>query len=59
MQTFDQSLAALLEAGEVSFEEAMVHASRPSDFALHQRGVLADKAAEKVSPFLRARRRRL
>ncbi|HUF28994.1 MAG TPA: PilT/PilU family type 4a pilus ATPase [Gemmatimonadaceae bacterium] len=36
-QTFDQHLAELVNAGEVSFEVAMANASRPSDFALQMR----------------------
>ncbi len=39
MQTFDQSLMALLQAGLISYEEAMAHATSPGDFALKVRGL--------------------
>ena len=38
-QTFDQHLADLVNANEVTFEVAMANASRPSDFALTMRTV--------------------
>jgi twitching motility protein PilT len=37
MQTFDQHLADLLTAGEVTFETAMAAATNPSDFELKMR----------------------
>src|SRR4051812_6951235 len=37
MQTFDQHLADLLQAGEVTFETAMAAATNPSDFELKMR----------------------
>ena len=37
MQTFDQHLADLVQAGEVTFEVALANASRPSDFELQMR----------------------
>ncbi|GIW42245.1 MAG: twitching motility protein PilT [Candidatus Binatia bacterium] len=39
MQTFDQSLMALYRAGLVSYEEALAHATNPSDFALRASGI--------------------
>jgi len=44
MQTFDQALAELLAAGTVTFEEALAHATRPADFALRYRGIVAGGA---------------
>lgn len=37
MQTFDQHLMSLVDAGVVTFEEAKAHASSPSDFELYMR----------------------
>jgi len=48
MQTFDQALADLLAAGAVTFEEALAHATRPADFALRYRGIVA--GSEEVKP---------
>ena len=53
MQTFDQSLADLVAAGKVSFEEALKHATRPADFALRHSGVLDGAAEVKASPIWR------
>jgi twitching motility protein PilT len=39
MVTFDQSLATLVKQRLVTYEEALKHASSPSDFALFFRGV--------------------
>ncbi|MFQ5900075.1 MAG: type IV pilus twitching motility protein PilT [Thermodesulfobacteriota bacterium] len=39
MQTFDQSLMDLLNKDLISYEEAMLQASRPSDFALKVQGI--------------------
>ena len=39
MQTFDQSLMSLLQAGLVSYEEALRQATNPDDFALRVSGV--------------------
>jgi twitching motility protein PilT len=39
MQTFDQSLMALLNQGLISYEEAMRQSSNPDDFALRFSGV--------------------
>ncbi|MBN8555049.1 MAG: type IV pilus twitching motility protein PilT [Deltaproteobacteria bacterium] len=39
MQTFDQSLMALLNQGLISFDEAMRQSSNPDDFALRASGV--------------------
>jgi twitching motility protein PilT len=41
MQTFDQSLHALLKAGLISYEEALLQASNPEDFALRVSGIEA------------------
>lgn len=34
MQSFDQSIMALYEAGEVTFQDALAHSSNPADFKL-------------------------
>ena len=39
MQTFDQSLMALFRSGHVTYNEAMLHCSNPSDFELKVRGI--------------------
>ncbi len=39
MQTFDQSLAELVLAKLVTYQDAVRHASNPDDFALYFRGV--------------------
>ncbi len=39
MQTFDQSLMALLKMGVVSYEEALRQATNPSNFALRVQGI--------------------
>ncbi|MCB9507112.1 MAG: type IV pilus twitching motility protein PilT [Myxococcales bacterium] len=39
MQSFDQSLLALLNAGRISYEEAIAQTSNPDDFALKVSGI--------------------
>ncbi|HVN72055.1 MAG TPA: hypothetical protein VMU10_08545, partial [Desulfomonilia bacterium] len=39
MQTFDQSLMALVKDGKVSYHEAMRNATNPNDFALRMKGI--------------------
>jgi twitching motility protein PilT len=39
MQTFDQSLFDLLQAGLITYDEAMRQATNPSDFALKVKGI--------------------
>jgi len=39
MQTFDQSLMALFRSGLITYNEALVHCSNPSDFELKVRGI--------------------
>jgi twitching motility protein PilT len=41
MQSFDQSLMALLNDGLITYEEALKHCSNPDDFALRVKGILA------------------
>ncbi len=41
MQTFDQSLMTLYKRGLITFEEALLWASNPDDFALRARGIEA------------------
>jgi hypothetical protein len=48
MQTFDQHLADLLTAGEVTFETAMAAATNPSDFELKMR--MFRRVASPASP---------
>jgi twitching motility protein PilT len=44
MQTFDQSLLWLLNNGHISYEEAMLQASNPDDFALKVSGITSGDA---------------
>lgn len=39
MQTFDQSLMMLVRAGKITFEEALRHATSPTDFRIRMRGL--------------------
>ncbi|MGH7789091.1 MAG: type IV pilus twitching motility protein PilT [Candidatus Binatia bacterium] len=39
MQTFDQSLMSLFRTGLISYNEALLHCSNPSDFELKVRGI--------------------
>ena len=39
MQTFDQSLMALVKDGKVSYHEALRQATNPNDFALRMKGI--------------------
>jgi twitching motility protein PilT len=39
MQTFDQSLMSLFRSGLITYEEALLHCSNPSDFELKVRGI--------------------
>ena len=39
MQTFDQSLMALVKDGKVSYHEALRNATNPNDFALRMKGI--------------------
>jgi twitching motility protein PilT len=39
MQTFDQSLMALIKRGMVTYEEAISHVANPDDFALRFKGI--------------------
>jgi twitching motility protein PilT len=41
MQTFDQSLMALLTRELITYDEALRHSSNPDDFALRVKGILA------------------
>lgn len=45
MQTFDQHLADLVAAGEVTFDVAMAAATRPSDFQLQMRTLHSEPSA--------------
>ncbi len=42
MQTFDQHLMDLVEAGQVAYETALAMASSPSDFELHMKTLRED-----------------
>jgi twitching motility protein PilT len=44
MQTFDQSLLFLLNGGHISYEEALMQASNPDDFALRVSGIESGNA---------------
>ena len=55
MQTFDQSLMALFRTGLITYNEALVHCSNPSDFELKVRGIASTSDArwdnfEKTDP---------
>ncbi len=39
MQTFDQSLMALVKDGRISYHEALRNATNPNDFALRMKGI--------------------
>lgn len=39
MQTFDQSLMSLFRSGLITYDEAILHCSNPSDFELKVRGI--------------------
>ncbi|HBO84506.1 MAG: type IV pili twitching motility protein PilT [Deltaproteobacteria bacterium GWC2_42_11] len=39
MQTFDQSILSLLNKGYITYEEALMQASNPDDFALQVKGI--------------------
>ena len=41
MQTFDQSLFRLLQARQISFEEAIHNATNPDEFKLRMSGILS------------------
>jgi twitching motility protein PilT len=43
MQSFDQSLLELLNAGKITYEEALTQTSRPDDFALKVSGIGGSK----------------
>ena len=45
MQTFDQSLMSLFRAGLISYHEALLHCSNPSDFELKVRGIASTSDA--------------
>jgi twitching motility protein PilT len=54
MQTFDQSLLMLYKKGVISYDEALMTASNPDDFALRVKGIqstsdIAQEAEEKIS----------
>ncbi|MEA3223983.1 MAG: type IV pilus twitching motility protein PilT [Thermodesulfobacteriota bacterium] len=40
MQTFDQSLMALVQEGRISYHEALRQATNPDDFALRMKGII-------------------
>jgi twitching motility protein PilT len=39
MQSFDQALLDLFQEGSISYEEALLHCTRPADFALKVKGI--------------------
>jgi len=41
MQTFDQSLTTLFQAGKITYDEALAHCRNPADFELQARGLAA------------------
>ncbi len=45
MQTFDQSLLKLLNDGHINYDEALIQATNPDDFALRVSGIESDTAA--------------
>jgi twitching motility protein PilT len=46
MQTFDQSLMSLFRGGLISYDEALLHCSNPSDFELKVRGIASTSDAK-------------
>lgn len=50
MQTFDQSLYALLKQGLVTYEEALKQASNPDDFALRVSGISSADGFDDIAP---------
>jgi twitching motility protein PilT len=46
MQTFDQSLMALFRGGLITYDEALLHCSNPSDFELKVRGIASTSDAK-------------
>lgn len=46
MQTFDQSLLALYREGRITYDEALIHCSNPSDFALRVKGISSHSGFE-------------
>jgi twitching motility protein PilT len=59
MQTFDQSLLSLYKKGHITYDEALLSASNPDDFALKVKGIqstsdLAMEEEEKKKPSHRA-----
>ncbi|HDL20001.1 MAG TPA: hypothetical protein ENH30_01865 [Nitrospirae bacterium] len=51
MQTFDQSLLDLFETGLITYEEAVMKATNPDDFALKVKGIqsTSDMAMEEIN----------
>jgi twitching motility protein PilT len=47
MQTFDQSLLRLLNEGHINYDEALIQATNPDDFALRVSGIESGTAASK------------
>ena len=47
MQSFDQALLELFQEGSISYEEALLHCTRPADFALKVKGILSTGDAVK------------
>jgi twitching motility protein PilT len=41
MQSFDQSLMELLNTKQISYEEALLHCTRPEDFRIRYEGISA------------------
>jgi twitching motility protein PilT len=53
MQSFDQSMLKLFKDGLITYEEALMHCSRPADFALKVRGIQSteDSVKETLKSF--------
>ena len=47
MQSFDQALLDLFTGGLISYEEALLHCTRPADFALKVKGIQSTEEAVK------------
>ena len=54
MQSFDQALLDLFKGGLISYEEALLHCTRPADFALKVKGIQSTQ--ESVKSMERAKR---
>jgi Tfp pilus assembly ATPase PilU len=48
MQSFDQALLDLFQEGLITYEEALLHCTRPADFGLKVKGIQSTEEAVKA-----------